>query len=57
MRRTNIPNLAPAIEGDINQIPSRYYYPTSEPSLNQANYDAASSSLGGDLLTSPLFWQ
>ncbi|MGB6269222.1 MAG: SusD/RagB family nutrient-binding outer membrane lipoprotein, partial [Olleya sp.] len=57
VRRTNIPNLAPATEGDINQVPSRYYYPTTEVSLNQANYSAASSLIGGDELTSPLFWQ
>ena len=56
-RRTKVPALSPAVEGDINQIPSRYYYPTTEPSLNGANYEAASSSIGGDLLTSPLFWQ
>jgi hypothetical protein len=57
VRRTNIPNLVPAAEGDIDQVPSRYFYPTTESSLNQDNYSAASSSIGGDLLTSPLFWQ
>ncbi len=57
VRRTNVPNLVPAAEGDINELPSRYYYPTTEVSLNQENYDAASSSIGGDLLTSSLFWQ
>ena len=56
-RRTKIPALQPAVEGDINQIPSRYYYPTTEPSLNGDNYSAAAASIGGDLLTSPLFWQ
>lgn len=56
-RRTKIPALEPAVEGDINQIPSRWYYPTTEPSLNADNYNAAASSIGGDELTSPLFWQ
>ena len=56
-RRTKLPVLTPAAEADINQIPSRLYYPTNEPSLNNANYQAASSSIGGDLLTSSLFWQ
>ena len=56
-RRTNIPALLPAAEGAINQIPSRLYYPTLEPSLNKDNYNAASSDIGGDELTSPLFWQ
>jgi hypothetical protein len=57
LRRTQVPALAPAIEADINQIPSRYYYPTTGVSLNKANYEAAAASIGGDLLTSPLFWQ
>ncbi|WP_053991440.1 SusD/RagB family nutrient-binding outer membrane lipoprotein [Mangrovimonas sp. TPBH4] len=56
-RRTNVPVLTPAVEGDINQIPSRYYYPTTEPSLNGDNHAAAASSIGGDELTSSLFWQ
>ncbi len=56
-RRTRIPALEPAVEGAISEIPSRWYYPTTEPSLNAANYEAASSLIGGDLLTSPLFWQ
>lgn len=56
-RRTGFPALTPAVAGDINQIPSRLYYPTTENSLNQGNYQAASSSLAnGDTLTSPLFW-
>ena len=56
-RRTKIPVLTPAAEADLNQIPSRLYYPALEPSLNSTNYQAASSSIGGDLLTSSLFWQ
>jgi hypothetical protein len=57
VRRTNVPDLVPAAEGDIDEVPSRYYYPTTEVSLNKANYDDAAASIGGDLLTSPLFWQ
>lgn len=56
-RRTNIPALLPAAEGAESSIPSRLYYPTLEASLNKENYDSAASSLGGDLLTSSLFWQ
>ncbi len=44
-RRTGYPELSPAIEGDIDQIPSRLYYPTLEPSLNKDNYDAAAASI------------
>lgn len=56
-RRTKIPTLAPAVEALINEIPSRLYYPTQEPSLNGENYEAAAQSIGGDLLTSKLSWQ
>ncbi len=58
-RRNKIPVLEPAIERDpqVNEIPSRFYYPTTEPSLNGDNYSAAAASIGGDLLTSKLFWQ
>ena len=58
-RRTKIPALEPVIEHDpqVGSIPSRYYYPTTEPSFNKANYEAASASIGGDKLTSPLIWQ
>lgn len=56
-RRNKIPVLEPAAEGDIDQIPSRLYYPTTEPSLNKASYDAGVQTLGGDNLVAPLFWQ
>jgi len=56
-RRNKIPVLVPAAEGDIDQIPSRLYYPTTEPSLNKSSYDAGVQALGGDNLTAPLFWQ
>lgn len=57
VRRTKTPVLTPAIEGAFNQIPSRLYYPSTESSLNKENYDSAVSRIGGDELTSPLFWQ
>lgn len=55
-RRTGIPLLSPAIDGAINQIPSRYTYPNIESSLNPTNYSAAAASIGGDNLTSPIWW-
>ncbi len=55
-RRTNIPALLPAAEAAESEIPSRLYYPTLEPALNKDNYDAASSGIGGDVLTSSLMW-
>ena len=56
-RRTQIPQLTPAAEAIITKIPSRLFYPTTEPSLNKANYDAAVTKISADELTSTLFWQ
>jgi hypothetical protein len=56
-RRTKIPALTPAAESIITQIPSRMFYPTTEPSLNKINYDAAVTKISADDLVSPLFWQ
>ncbi len=55
-RRTKIPALTPAIDGNINEIPSRIPYPSIEQSVNKDNYNAAVSSLGGDLLTTKFWW-
>lgn len=55
-RRTKVPALSPAFEADLNEIPSRYNYPTTEGSINKANYDAAVASQGADLLTTPVWW-
>ena len=55
-RRTGYPALTPAFEADLNEIPSRYNYPTSEASINKANYDAAVSAQGTDNLTTPVWW-
>ncbi|WP_299670725.1 SusD/RagB family nutrient-binding outer membrane lipoprotein [uncultured Polaribacter sp.] len=56
-RRNKIPALTPATEAILTQIPSRLFYPTTEPSLNKTSYDAGASKINGDELTSPLFWQ
>lgn len=55
-RRTGFPTLTPAIEGNINEIPSRLPYPAIEQSVNKDNYNAAVSSQGADLLTTPIWW-
>lgn len=55
-RRTGFPVLTPAIEGAINEIPSRYTYPASEQSLNGTNYSNAVANQGADLLTTKLWW-
>jgi len=40
----------------LSPIPVRFTYPISEQTLNGANYAAASSAIGGDLVTTKLFW-
>lgn len=55
-RRTGIPALTPAAEGDLNQIPSRYNYPSTEYSINKINVEAAVASQGADNLTTPIWW-
>lgn len=37
-------------------VPSRYTYPISEQNLNGTNYAAAATAIGGDLMTTKLFW-
>ena len=56
-RRTKFPALAPAAESPLSEIPSRLFFSTATQNLNKDNFDAAASSIGGDLLTSKLFWQ
>lgn len=55
-RRTKVPALTAAAEAVLTEIPSRYQYPTTEQSLNKANYDAAIARQGADLLTTKLWW-
>lgn len=40
----------------LTEMPTRFQYPVNLPQLNGANYDEASASMGGDLLTSKLIW-
>ncbi|MDT8416169.1 MAG: SusD/RagB family nutrient-binding outer membrane lipoprotein [Lutibacter sp.] len=55
-RRTGFPVLSPAVDGALNEIPSRYNYPTIEGSVNKTNYEAAVAAQGADLLTTPIWW-
>ncbi len=55
IRRLDYPKLiAPA--SALSDFPIRYTYPINEQNLNKANYDAASSAIGGDKVTTKLFW-
>lgn len=37
-------------------VPTRYTYPVNEQNLNETNWSAASSAIGGDNQTTKLFW-
>lgn len=56
-RRTGFPVLPLAIDAVINSIPVRFNYPTTQQSLNNANYTAAVAKQGTDNLQTPLWWQ
>ena len=58
-RRLNFPVLSPPSNADASsggQIPSRMTYPIREQTLNAQNYNAAALSIGGDKLSTKLFW-
>ncbi len=40
----------------ISEMPSRFTYPNTLSKLNGANYQAASTNIGGDLITTKLIW-
>jgi hypothetical protein len=40
----------------ISAFPVRFTYPNKEQQINTANYDAASSAIGGDLVTTKLWF-
>lgn len=56
-RRLDYPvfNIPPAITS-YAEIPKRLTYPINEQTLNKANYEAAASAIGGDELTTRIFW-
>lgn len=55
-RRLDYPVLSAPTDGVINEVPKRFTYPIKEQTLNGANYNSASSAIGGDLMTTKLFW-
>jgi hypothetical protein len=56
-RRTGYPNLTPALNAVTSpvQIPRRILYPQNEQSFNNANLQAAITSLGSDALESKMW--
>jgi len=55
-RRLDYPILNPPVGKVYGDIPVRMPYPYNENKMNKDNYDAASSAIGGDLMTTKLFW-
>lgn len=47
------PNAVPAAEG---KTPTRMTYPIAEQTVNEANWTEASNAIGGDQLTTKVFW-
>jgi hypothetical protein len=55
IRKLDYPQIiAPA--SALSDFPVRYTYPINEQNLNKANYDAASTAIGGDKVETKLFW-
>ena len=40
----------------LSAIPLRFTYPIPEQNVNTASYNAASAAIGGDVVTTKLFW-
>jgi len=57
-RRLGYPTLPmpPSPAFNITEIPTRFTYPVFEQTLNADSYNAAASAIGGDLLTTKLFF-
>lgn len=57
-RRLDAPmfNYPPGQAVGSQFIPKRFTYPISEQTINGSNYKAAASAIGGDNLTTRLFW-
>lgn len=59
-KRTGFPELVPgpaATSVTNGVVPTRVFYPISEQSVNSANYEEASSRIGGDIITAEHWYQ
>ena len=55
LRRLRYPVLVKPLAA-ISDFPQRYRYPSGESTSNGKNYQAAAAAIGGDLVTTKLFW-
>lgn len=56
VRRLDAPELTPSDDAQIDEFIKRYTYPADAQNLNEQNYNEASQAIGGDKLTTKLFW-
>jgi hypothetical protein len=54
-RRLDAPNLVAPADA-LSDIPVRFTYPVDEQNINTASYNAAVSAIGGDKVSTPLWW-
>jgi hypothetical protein len=57
-RRLDYPvmNIPEAPRSEDGSVPKRFTYPINEQTLNATNYYLAADAVGGDLMTTKLFW-
>ncbi|GAC1591448.1 MAG: SusD/RagB family nutrient-binding outer membrane lipoprotein [Hymenobacter sp.] len=55
VRRLDWPKIV-APKAAVSAFPLRFTYPATEKNLNTANYNAAATAIGGDLVTTKIFW-
>ncbi|WP_203296057.1 SusD/RagB family nutrient-binding outer membrane lipoprotein [Luteirhabdus pelagi] len=55
-RRLDYPQLEAPEGAQSDIVPLRFTYPVIEQNLNSGSYNAAASAIGGDELTTPVFW-
>lgn len=55
-RRLDAPTLVLPPNAQASAVPTRFTYPSDEQNFNEANYNEAANAIGGDELTTKLFW-
>ena len=55
IRRLDYPEMAVPVNA-LSDFPVRFTYPILEQNINTSNYNAASAAIGGDDVTTKLFW-
>jgi len=55
LRRLDYPVIQ-VPNNSLSSFPVRFTYPSSEQNRNKANWSSASAAIGGDLVTTKLFW-